>query len=102
MTVTVRQIQAAVCEEFGVPYAELMSDRRGAAVVRARHAAAYLCRELTPLSYPTIGRYFNRHHTTVINSVAEMTEQMAASPELTTRIEALADKLDPEGVATPG
>lgn len=41
-------------------------------IVRARHAAMYLIREHTELSYPQIGRLFNRHHTSVLHGVASI------------------------------
>lgn len=59
----------AVAEEFGVPRAEILGDRRVARVIAARHACCWLARNLTPMSYPAIARHMRRDHTTVMHSV---------------------------------
>lgn len=49
---------------------DLISSTRQDSYVRARHIAMYLLRNLTPLSYPQIGRLLGgRHHTTVMHGV---------------------------------
>ncbi len=40
-------------------------DRRKTMVL-ARHCGMYLCRRIDGLSYPAIGKYFERDHTTVL------------------------------------
>jgi chromosomal replication initiation ATPase DnaA len=59
----------AVAAEFRVPRLEIMSDRRHAAVIAARHAVCWLARHLTPMSYPQIARALKRDHTTIMHSV---------------------------------
>lgn len=48
---------------------DLRGPSRRAPIVRARHTAMYALREHTDLSYPKIGRLFNRHHTSVLHAV---------------------------------
>jgi len=49
----------------GVTRNELLSARKPAKFVHARHIAMYLAREYTTLSFPQIGRAMNKDHTTV-------------------------------------
>lgn len=80
---TVRQIQEAVSDEFGITVDELLSTTRSARVVWPRHVAMFLARELTSESLPSIGRHFGgRDHTTVLHAwrraTARITSDQAA------------------------
>jgi chromosomal replication initiator protein len=45
--------------------------------------AMFLLRQLTPLSYPEIGKIFNdKHHSTVMYAVKDIEERRAADPDL--------------------
>lgn len=59
------RIIRATCTVTGVTRNELLSGRRPAEFVHARHIAMYLAREYTTLSLPQIGRAMNKDHTTV-------------------------------------
>lgn len=65
----VSAILDACAAEFGVTRREIVSDRRRAAHVTARHAACWLARHMTTLSYPAIARQLRRDHTTIMHSV---------------------------------
>lgn len=67
---TVQRIQRFVAHYYSIRSEEMVSQRRSRDVARPRQIAMYLVRELTPLSYPAIGRLFGkRDHTTVIHAV---------------------------------
>jgi chromosomal replication initiator protein len=56
---------------------DLKSARRDKHVVRARHVAMFLCRELTTHSLPAIGRSFGmRDHTTVMHALRRVQEEI--------------------------
>jgi chromosomal replication initiator protein len=57
-----------VARHFGVPVRELRSSSRTARTATPRQIAMYLLRRHCGVSYPEIGRRFNRHHTTVLHS----------------------------------
>lgn len=66
-------IQREVCRRYHVTVADLKSPRRSANVVRPRHIAMYLAKELTTNSYPRIARYFGRDdHTTPLSAVKKI------------------------------
>lgn len=61
---------AAVAAEWhDVGYYEILGRSRLKTVAKARHAAWWLCRRTTDLSYPQLGKLFGRDHTTIINGV---------------------------------
>ena len=68
--ITIEDIQRAVCAHYRIDKAEMASQRRARAVARPRQVAMYLAKELTPRSFPEIGRRFGgRDHSTVIHAV---------------------------------
>jgi len=48
--------------------------------VRARHIAVYLIREITEMSYPNIGKLFDRDHATVMASLDVVKKRITADP----------------------
>lgn len=75
---TVHAIQEAVASYYAVDRAELLSMRRQHYVVRVRQIAMYLCRKLTLLSLPAIGRQFSgRDHTTVLYAARKIEKHRA-------------------------
>jgi chromosomal replication initiator protein len=85
---------SVAAEYFDVTPDEIRSTSRSRPLVTARQTAMYLCRELTDLSLPEIGRRFGgRDHSTVIYATNKVREQLKQSEsvyeqvrELTTRI----------------
>lgn len=91
----VAAIVDAVAAEFRVPRADILSDRRQARVVAARHAACWLARMLTSLSYPAIGRQMRRDHTTVMHSVHVAELRLGRDSQFAHQIAALQAELAP-------
>ncbi|HAU29186.1 MAG TPA: chromosomal replication initiator protein DnaA [Rhodospirillaceae bacterium] len=74
---TIEDIQRKVAEHYSIRIADLSSDRRARAVARPRQVAMFLCKALTSLSLPEIGRKFGgRDHTTVLHAVRKVEELM--------------------------
>jgi hypothetical protein len=79
----VEDIQDAVCAVYRVETKEMLSKRRSAHLVRPRHVAMYLAKEMTGLSLPGIGRKFAfRDHTTVLHAVRKIEGLRPNDPEL--------------------
>lgn len=92
--VSIRAIQDASCEYFGVKRTEIMSPRKDRLVCNARMMAMYLACELTDRSLPEVGRMFHRDHTTILHGRNKMRQQVKentffenAASELTAIIE---------------
>lgn len=77
-----RRIATRAAEAFGTTHQKVMSRRRTHDVLPARWVAMWLCRELTPWSYPSIGRALDRHHSTVHYGVQIVRQHIADDTEL--------------------
>lgn len=66
---TMRQLAQQVADEHGLTLDDLTGPSRTDTIVRARQEAMAVIRANTRFSFPQIGRFFNRDHTTVIYSV---------------------------------
>jgi hypothetical protein len=87
---SIERIQASVAKFYGLAATDLLSARQFAKVVRPRHVAMYLCRTLTPRSFPEIGRLFgNRDHTTILHGVNKITRDMQSDERLASEIKTL-------------
>lgn len=89
----VRDIQRAVAAHYGQSIGEMLSQRHTPRLARPRHIAMYLARELTPRSYPEIGRMFRRDHTTVMSGVSRISSSRAADQGLDADIRAISASL---------
>lgn len=70
---------------YGCTTKELLSASRTKNLTQARQAAMWLCRQLTDLSLPAIGRAFDRDHTTVMHAVRAVQKMVDTKP-LTARL----------------
>lgn len=81
--VSVKSIQLAVTEHYGLSLTELLSGRRTWAVVGPRQIAMYLAKILTTHSYPEIGRRFGgRDHTTVLHAIRTVSNKCQTNPDI--------------------
>lgn len=84
----------ATSDYFGISPDDLIGPSRVANIARARHIAIYLCRELTDLSLPKIGKKFGgRDHSTILNSVNKITSKISEDPEIFTEVKELTNKI---------
>ncbi len=67
---------------FGVPLLHLRSRRRSHDLSLARHAAMYLCREVTHATLQEIGNEFRRDHSSVSYGVRRIQHQRSRDPGL--------------------
>ena len=88
--ITIEEIQRRVAAHYNIKPAELSSSRRAQAVVRPRHVAMYLAKQLTARSLPEIGRKFGkRDHTTVMYAIRRIEELRAGDAALDEDVEFL-------------
>jgi len=67
------EILKAVASHYGLRVSDMKARSNAKPVAFPRQVAMYLCRKLTDLSYPDIGRLFNdKHHSTVMHSVEKI------------------------------
>ncbi|MEP7013570.1 MAG: chromosomal replication initiator protein DnaA [Acidobacteriota bacterium] len=67
---TAAEITKSVARHYGLKVVEIKSKNNSKQISFPRQVAMYLCKRLTDLSYPDIGKQFNdKHHSTVMYSV---------------------------------
>ena len=59
-----QKVLAGVAKKHGIPAAEILSEMQDARIIPARHELMYRLRREALWSYPRIGRFCNRDHTT--------------------------------------
>lgn len=92
--VTIDEIQRAVCAHYRLEKSDMASKRRLRAIARPRQIAMFLAKELTPRSYPEIGRRFGgRDHSTVIHAVRTIEQLRATDSEMDAAIASIRHSL---------
>src|SRR5262245_13795664 len=67
------EILKAVASHYGLRVSDMKARSNAKPIAFPRQVAMYVCRKLTGLSYPEIGRLFNdKHHSTVMHSVEKI------------------------------
>lgn len=86
---TPREIIERTSQHYGIRPTDMRGKRRTQSLVRARHVAMFLCRELTEVSLPEIGTYFACHHSSVLHACRKIAKNLHESPELGYEINSL-------------
>ena len=81
--ITLGDIEAVVATFFGVTPADIHSTRRTRTVCVARMVAMFLARRHTPMSFPEIGRFMGKNHSSVVLAIQRMEKLLASKAELT-------------------
>jgi chromosomal replication initiator protein len=90
--ITIEMIQKAIADHFHMRIQELKAKNNSKAVAMPRQIAMYLCKKLTGVSLPQIGREFgNKHHTTVLHSINKIERLRQTDKELNRLIQTLID-----------
>ena len=99
--ITAALIIGQTADYFGITIEDLYSANRSRTIVTARHIAMYLCREMTDLSLPKIGREFGgRDHTTVMSADKKVRTQMSAQADTYKQVTELTSRIK-QAAATP-
>jgi chromosomal replication initiation ATPase DnaA len=100
VTSPILPIVRTVAKFYGVTYADLISARRTARVVRPRHVAFYLAKTLSLKSYPEIGRRIgNRDHTTALHAFKKIEAWRLIDPDLDQELIELTAALTPKVIS---
>jgi chromosomal replication initiator protein len=93
-TLSIEDIQRAVCQHFHLRTSDLTSKARHKTVAFARHVAMYLCKQRLKCSFPELGRAFGgRDHTTVMSACRKIGNQREDNPDVRAHLEAIERKL---------
>ena len=73
----------AVAAYFGLKPAQLKSKNNARRISQPRQVAMYICKEVSGLSLPQIGKDFGgKHHTTVLHSIRKIAEMKGKDSEI--------------------
>jgi len=82
------EILKSVALHYGLRVSDLKAKTNAKPIAFPRQVAMFLCRKLTALSYPEIGRLFNdKHHSTVMHSVEKIGKMIEDDPDFRKVIE---------------
>lgn len=85
-------IVKAVARHYGLKVSEIKSVTNAKQIAFPRHVAMYLCRRLTSMSLPEIGKQFNnKHHSTVKYSIDKIEELRRKDEDLDRTLRHLED-----------
>ena len=93
MAITPEKVIGYVSQKYGVPVEDIVGKRKTGDVVTARQVAMYLLRDMTELSYESVGKAFNRDHSTVVSSYAKIKDVIAKDAVFDAQIEDMKNDL---------
>ena len=89
-----QEIVKQVAKHYGLKVSEIKSRSNSRQVAFPRQVAMYLCKRLTDLSYPEIGKLFNdKHHSTVMYSVSKIEELRESDRDLDRALQTFQERL---------
>lgn len=92
--VNIKDIMEKIAEKFSITVNELKSRGRQTRIVQPRFVAMYVARQLTDLTTPEIGSEFGgRDHSTVLNAIKSIEEQIEEDVELQEIIDDIINEL---------
>ena len=89
------EIIRTVARHYGLKVSEIKSKNNSKQIAFPRQVAMYLCKKLTDLSYPEIGKQFNnKHHSTVMYAVEKIEGLREKDDDLDRTIRSLREGLE--------
>jgi len=93
-SIDVEGIKKIVCEYYGISTRDIESKKRSRDIAYPRQIAVFLSRELTDLSFPSIGEYFGgRDHTTMMHAYNEINEELQNNESTKHNVNELINKI---------
>lgn len=76
------EIFETVAKRYGMTPGDLKRHTNEREFVEPRQVAVYLCRQLTGITRPALGRFLGQHHTTILHGEQKIKSLRAEKPEL--------------------
>ena len=88
--ITPTEILRVVAAHYGLKVTDLKAKSNARNIAFPRQVAMYICKDLTDLSYPEIGKLFNdKHHSTVMYSVQQIKKMLDSDQQFARTVESL-------------
>ncbi len=95
--VTVDKIFLSLYQKYGISREDLVGGVRTRDIAKTRHIAIYLIRHITEMSFPNIGKIFNRDHTTIMASYDNIEKRMVKENMFAVEINELVKEIENMG-----
>ncbi len=82
VSVTAERIVDRVAKKYGISTEDIYGRKRTKHIAYARAVSIYIIRKITDMSFPVIGKTFERDHSTIISSNQMIAEEIAKNPLL--------------------
>jgi chromosomal replication initiator protein len=96
--VNIEDIQSIVAQEYSITVDEIKSKQRSERLSFPRQIAIYIACEITDLSLPDIGKFFNKDHSTVIHARDKIKQLLNSDPFFSEQINDLINKIKNKNV----
>lgn len=83
-----------VASYYNISPKDIKGTGRSAKIAEARQVAIYLCRDLTKQSFPDIGKFFDKKHTTILYSYDKVKEELKTNNSLAHSVSAISNKIN--------
>jgi len=91
--ITPERVLEVVAKVYGIEKTILTSKSRAKAITRPRNLGMFLCRRHTDASYASIGKFFNRDHSTVMYGVNQVAQGLLQDGKLNQEVAFLEQRL---------
>ena len=92
--ITPQLIIEVVADHFNVKMEDMISRKRNMEIVRPRHIAMYLCKEMTNSTLTTIGKLLGgKDHSTILNGVKKISEEYEDNENTRNLIDTVKNKI---------
>ncbi len=92
--ITFDAIVDEIARYYNVSAKDIKGSSRSQKIAEARQMAIYLSRDLTKQSFPAIGEYFDKKHTTIMYSYDKIKEELATNNLLANVVSDITNKLN--------
>lgn len=86
-------VELVVAEHYRVSASQFHEKCRLQKVAYARQVVVYLCRQMTDISFPQLGAYLGRHHTTLVAANQKVAARVSKSGPFAAEIARLKEKV---------
>lgn len=93
-TITLETIVDEVASYYNISPKDIKGSGRAQKIAEARQVAIYISRDLTKQSFPQIGEYFEKKHTTVLYSYEKVKDELGYNNALATVVSAITQKIN--------
>lgn len=102
MNTSIRQVHDAVAAYYQIDPYDMAQAGNMHHFCRPRHVVAYIAHEIFKYTLPVIGRFYGKHHTTVLSGIKHVKTELETYQPVITAVLAVLPKYEPPAAVKPG